>query len=443
MADSQHTKRTNGLVPSVGYIRMSSDKQEASPEQQRSEVKELADQGGYRILRWYTDEGVSGDNTEKRIQFKRMIRDAERKEFQAILCWDQDRFGRFDSIEAGRWIYPLRQNGVYLVTVAQGKIDWSDFAGRMLYGIQQEGKHAYLRDLSRNVCRGLRKKAKLGKWPSGLPPFGYALDEDDYLILGKPKQVQALQFLFGSYMAGNSLMATVDELTARRLPSPGPEWTIDAVKYLMRNENYTGNFVWGERPTGKYNHAAEEPIFIPNNHPAIIDRETFDACARRRKERREARTPKRNGGNFVLSGLLRCEKCGSRMYGQSCEGNKYLICSGYSRKGAKFCSRNSVREDKLLEMIIEAVEYTFLNPDTIRRLRQELRSRVDEPVCSNELPRLKRELRQVQRDLETARRNMVLAAPDLRVEYEQVFRDLRAQHRGLETEIKAASVPPR
>ena len=44
------------------------------------------------------------------------------------------------------WIHPLRENGVHLVTVAQGKIDWKDFAGRMLYGIQQEGKHAYPRD---------------------------------------------------------------------------------------------------------------------------------------------------------------------------------------------------------------------------------------------------------------------------------------------------------
>ena len=96
--------------------------------------------------------GISGDATEKRKAFQKMIADADRGEFSAILCWDQDRFGRFDSIEAGRWIYPLRQHDVKLVTVAQGEVDWTSFAGRLIYNVTQEGKHAYLRDLSRNSC---------------------------------------------------------------------------------------------------------------------------------------------------------------------------------------------------------------------------------------------------------------------------------------------------
>ena len=97
------------LTPAVCYIRMSSDLQEASPDQQRAEVVKLAAKHGYKIIREYFDEGISGDATEKRIDFQRMIKDAEEKgDFAAILCWDQDRFGRFDSIEAGRWIHPLR-----------------------------------------------------------------------------------------------------------------------------------------------------------------------------------------------------------------------------------------------------------------------------------------------------------------------------------------------
>ena len=54
------------MIDAVGYIRMSSDKQEASPVQQRQEIKKLAERDGYRIVRWYVDEGISGDATEKR-----------------------------------------------------------------------------------------------------------------------------------------------------------------------------------------------------------------------------------------------------------------------------------------------------------------------------------------------------------------------------------------
>ena len=67
------------LTPAVAYIRMSSGKQEASPAQQRAEIRKLAKQHHYRIVRWYFDEGISGDATEKRAEFQRMITDAEEK----------------------------------------------------------------------------------------------------------------------------------------------------------------------------------------------------------------------------------------------------------------------------------------------------------------------------------------------------------------------------
>ena len=58
-----------------------------------------------RTLRWYEDHRISGAKTLKQPEFRGMIRDAEeRGDFKAILCWDQDRFGRFDSIDAGQWV---------------------------------------------------------------------------------------------------------------------------------------------------------------------------------------------------------------------------------------------------------------------------------------------------------------------------------------------------
>ena len=44
--------------PAVGYIRMSTDKQEDSPAQQKAEITYLAQPEGYRIIRWYEDHGA-------------------------------------------------------------------------------------------------------------------------------------------------------------------------------------------------------------------------------------------------------------------------------------------------------------------------------------------------------------------------------------------------
>ncbi len=58
------------MINAVAYVRMSSDKQEASPKQQREEITKLAKREGYRIIRWYTDEAISGDATEKLYVFR-------------------------------------------------------------------------------------------------------------------------------------------------------------------------------------------------------------------------------------------------------------------------------------------------------------------------------------------------------------------------------------
>lgn len=115
-----------------------------------------------------------------------MIAGGTTGEFDAILCWDQDRFGRFDMIEAGRWIHPLREAGVHLATVTDGRIDWSDMAGRLVYSVKQEGKHQYLRDLSRNVTRAHDKAKSEGRWTTGTSPYGYVPDDDRKLQFDAP-----------------------------------------------------------------------------------------------------------------------------------------------------------------------------------------------------------------------------------------------------------------
>ena len=89
------------LIPAATYIRMSSTQQETSPDQQREALVKLADEQGCTVLREYFDPAISGVETSKRPAFMQMLRDVEeRGDFRAILCWDQDRFGRFDSIRS-------------------------------------------------------------------------------------------------------------------------------------------------------------------------------------------------------------------------------------------------------------------------------------------------------------------------------------------------------
>ena len=64
------------------------------------------------------------------------------------------------------------------------------------------------------------------------------------------------------------------------------------------------------------------------------------------------------------------------MYGHTVKNHNYLICGGHLTRGKSLCYRFSVREDAVLDHVIEAIEREYLNPKTIHRLRKELQRQV-------------------------------------------------------------------
>ena len=269
-------RHSNGraLVPAVGYLRRSTEKQEQSLPDQRREICRYAAANGYEIVRWYQDDAISGDATEKRLGFQAMHKAAcNGRDFDCILCWDQDRFGRFNSMEAGYWVHPLMQAGVRLVTVTEGPVNWDDFTGRVMYSLKQEGKHQYLIDLSRNMARGQITNARKGHLCGQAAPYGFdrmLIDEAGnhkqrvrngekfakprswHVTLvpsDDPQRVKTVRWLFDQYaQTDTGIRLLVDDLNRRGVPGPkGSHWSFATVREILRNEAYVGRFVWAKR----------------------------------------------------------------------------------------------------------------------------------------------------------------------------------------------------
>jgi DNA invertase Pin-like site-specific DNA recombinase len=120
------------------YLRRSTDKQETSIADQECNVRKYAASQSWEIVSRYCDDAISGDEIEERVDFERMIQDAKSPAFpfEVILCYDQSRFGRFDSWKMSRYLDELRDFGVKVVFVAdplqQGMV------GRLLSALHQE-----------------------------------------------------------------------------------------------------------------------------------------------------------------------------------------------------------------------------------------------------------------------------------------------------------------
>ena len=387
-----------GTIPAVGYLRRSTSRQEKSLDDQRSEIERYAAAHGYSIRRWFQDDGISGDATERRAGFLSLHKTAcNGRDFDVILVWDQDRFGRFDSMEAGYWIHPLRRAGVRLESVTEGKINWDDFTGRVMYGLKQEGKHQFLRDLSRNVARGQISNAKQGYLCGQAAPYGYdrmIVDEQcqhrqrirNGEKFSKPRswrttlvpsddaaKVGTVRWLFRTYAETDTgLRSLADQLNARGVPGPtGGPWYAASIREILGNRNYCGTFTWAKRREGKYHsvaaghirerdraeitlspagkpHATDNPreawIVVDDAHEPLIDKATFE-CVQQKLLRRKRSTPgagyrthtKGNGDSYLLSGLVFCAHCGCKMHGATLQrkGHCYpkYVCSTYCRAG--------------------------------------------------------------------------------------------------------------
>ena len=95
---------TEGLIPVAAYVRMSTEHQQYSTENQLDRIKEYAARRGMAIVRIFADEGKSGLSLKGRESLRQMIAEVEtgKAEFKGILAYDISRWGRFqDADESG------------------------------------------------------------------------------------------------------------------------------------------------------------------------------------------------------------------------------------------------------------------------------------------------------------------------------------------------------
>ncbi|MEI6506706.1 MAG: recombinase family protein [Planctomycetota bacterium] len=380
----------------VLYLRMSTDRQETSIPQQRDEVTKHAGKHGYTIVREYADEGISGDCTHKRKAFQNMIADAAGGSFDRILCFDQDRFGRFDMIEAGWWIMPLRDAGVSLETIAQGVIDWSDFAGRLTYAVAQEGKHQFLRDLSRNSLRGQINRAREGKGMyGGSASYGYRRETT---VMGRnrittlvpnPIEARVVKKIFETYAgSGGTLLAVGEMLNREGIPSPQrrSKWHRNAVRRILKNRTYVGDYVWGQTMSGRYHvrvgdeivtrrgakkTTSNDPIVHEGILPAIVSRDLFLRVQELLGQRKMA--TRRPGSARPLSGLIFCGCCGSPMH---VNVSDYRCSRSVDFGDGDRCTTPIARGVPLITSIAEQLQARILSPTAMAAVKKRLEAKV-------------------------------------------------------------------
>jgi DNA invertase Pin-like site-specific DNA recombinase len=442
---------------------MSDDKQENSVERQRSQVEPYAQKKGYRVVGEYLDEGIPGDELSKRKAFCRMLADAQRGLFDVILVDDVDRFGRFDIHKYGAVVDPLRDAGVRLDAVAQGPVDWDDTLSSLNDAMRMAFKREQSRDTSRRVLTDFLSRARRAIWLGGPAPYGFRLEPHPVrkkVPVPFESEAKVVRWIFEQY--GNtdtSIDAVCEELYRRGVPSPTGKkrWQKTTVQAMLRRRWYVGDYVWNRKPGGKYHRLrggrAEstnrrtrsrqndpgEWVVVEDSHEPLVDRDLFARVQARLQNNRGRTTPQRGRGAFLLTKLMTCSHCGSWMLGFTLAGQRMYRCGGYLHYGKDYCQRNLAHEGAVLDAVVGELQRTFLDPDNLQALRDEVRRQQEEASRPQAVEALKRQIADLTRRIDRGNENLAVLPPDRLAGVVAKVREWEAQRTELTAELDRAN----
>lgn len=295
-------------IPVARYVRMSTEHQRYSTENQGAAIQEYADAHGMQIVYTYSDAGKSGLNIRGRLGLQQLLFDVQKPDpgFQAVLVYDVSRWGRFpDPDEAGEYERICKRRGIKVIYCAEPFVNDGSMSATVMVGLKRSMAAEYSRELSVKVFAGHRTLVQLGYRQGGSPGYGLRrqlVDEKHtpkaILSRGERKSIQTDRVLL---VAGpDEEIATVREIYRMFLDLSMPErviastlnrqsiktdlgtsWTKGTVHQVLTNEKYIGNNVYNRTSFKlKVRHEKNAPVdWIRKDgaFPAIV---TPDAFAR-------------------------------------------------------------------------------------------------------------------------------------------------------------------
>jgi DNA invertase Pin-like site-specific DNA recombinase len=153
------------VIRAAQYVRMSTEHQRYSTDNQAQEIQKYADLHGMEIVRTFADDGKSGLNLEGRASLLRLLAEVQegRADFTAILVYDVSRWGRFqDADESGYWEYVCKRGGVSIHYCAEQFRNDGSLPSVIIKNLKRTMAGEYSRELSVKVFAGQCRLIELG-----------------------------------------------------------------------------------------------------------------------------------------------------------------------------------------------------------------------------------------------------------------------------------------
>ncbi|MES0000085.1 recombinase family protein [Mesorhizobium sp. M0051] len=294
-------------VRAAQYVRMSTDHQSYSIDNQKDAIRDFADAMNYEIVATYEDAGRSGLNLEGRAGLQRLLADIETKiaDFEIVIVYDVSRWGRFQNTdESASYEYRCHAAGVRIEYCGEQFTNDGSIGSDLLKAIKRSMAAEHSRVLSVKVFAGQSRLIRKGYRQGGSSGLGlrrllidrhgcaktalalkeYKNLQTDRVILtpGPPDEIATVRWIYDEYVkAGRTELQIARSLNARGVVTDlNRPWKRESIRQILSNEKYVGNNVWNHQSCKlkkkKVTNDATRLVRADGAFEPIVDRRIFD-----------------------------------------------------------------------------------------------------------------------------------------------------------------------
>lgn len=337
------------------YIRVSTmDQVEGySLDNQRERLTAFCKAQGWEDVTVYMDDGESGTNMD-RPGLKRLIRHVEEKKINGVVVLKLDRLSRKQKDVLYLLEEVFEKHGVIFKSATE-PFDTSTPLGKAMIGVLAVFAQLERDMIVERTVGGKLQRIRSGKWPGGHSPFGYRWpgEGDDLEVV--PDEAETVKEIFKRFIDGESYNQLGIWAQEKH-----PSFTFDStiIKRVISRPTYAGKM----RYSGNTYDSSTE---------AIIDEDTWQD-SQRELMRRDGGLPPR--GEYLLTGLCRCNLCGSsvvhetKQYRNKSSGKIYYkdyICCKAQKFKPYSCNMGYHQRVKIENYIIDEIKATVSYPEKI------------------------------------------------------------------------------
>ncbi|MDR3540681.1 MAG: recombinase family protein [Desulfosporosinus sp.] len=314
----------------------------------------------------FADEGISGTNTKKRVEFNRMIEECMAGKIDMVITKSISRFAR-NTLDTLQYVRQLKEKGI-AIFFEKENVNTLDSKGEFLITLLGSLAQEESSNISQITRMGIAYRFQEGKVIVNHNRFlGYTKDDNGELII-VPEEAEVIRRIFREFMVGKSPYKIATNLQRDGIitGSGGLRWYDSTVNKILKNEKYMGEALLQKTYTVDFlskkrvknnGHAAQ--YYVEDSHPPIISKEEFVAVQLEFERRANMRGYSKTGkskftSNYAFSGKLFCGNCGSKFrrtkWGKGKNEQIVWICINHQMGGE--CDMKTVKE--------KAVEQAFL-----------------------------------------------------------------------------------